>query len=51
MPILHERHVIGAVGVSGASSAPEDQELAQLGADALADDTRANRQDVTGVLV
>jgi uncharacterized protein GlcG (DUF336 family) len=32
MPILHDGHVIGAVGVSGASSADEDQELAVLGA-------------------
>jgi uncharacterized protein GlcG (DUF336 family) len=36
MPILHDRHVIGAVGVSGASSADEDQELAVLGAEAAA---------------
>jgi uncharacterized protein GlcG (DUF336 family)/mannose-6-phosphate isomerase-like protein (cupin superfamily) len=35
MPIRHEGHVIGAVGVSGASSADEDQELAVLGADAV----------------
>jgi glc operon protein GlcG len=42
MPILHDGHVIGAVGVSGASSADEDQELAVLGAQAAtADDTRA----------
>jgi glc operon protein GlcG len=32
MPILHEGEVVGAVGVSGASSAPEDQELAVLAA-------------------
>jgi uncharacterized protein GlcG (DUF336 family) len=36
MPILHHGHVIGAVGVSGASSADEDQELAVLGAEAAA---------------
>jgi glc operon protein GlcG len=35
MPLVWEGQVIGAVGVSGASSAPEDQELATLGADAL----------------
>jgi glc operon protein GlcG len=35
IPIIREDHVIGAVGVSGASSADEDQELAVLGADAL----------------
>jgi glc operon protein GlcG len=35
MPIVHDGHVIGAVGVSGASSADEDQELATIGALAL----------------
>jgi glc operon protein GlcG len=35
IPITHDSHVIGAVGVSGASSAEEDQELAVLGAAAL----------------
>ena len=32
MPILHDGEVVGAIGVSGASSAPEDQELSVLGA-------------------
>lgn len=36
IPIIRENLVIGAVGVSGASSADEDQELAVLGAGALA---------------
>ena len=36
IPIVHDGHVIGAVGVSGASSADEDQELAVLGSRALA---------------
>jgi uncharacterized protein GlcG (DUF336 family) len=36
MPIVHEGHVVGAIGVSGASSADEDQELAVIGANALA---------------
>ena len=36
IPIVHDGQVIGAVGVSGASSADEDQELAVLGARALA---------------
>jgi uncharacterized protein GlcG (DUF336 family) len=36
IPIVHDERVIGAVGVSGASSADEDQELAVLGAQALA---------------
>src|SRR5215467_3896993 len=34
MPILHKGQVVGAIGVSGASSAPEDQELATIGAEA-----------------
>jgi uncharacterized protein GlcG (DUF336 family)/mannose-6-phosphate isomerase-like protein (cupin superfamily) len=38
MPILHDGHVVGAVGVSGASSADEDQELAVLGAQAATAD-------------
>jgi glc operon protein GlcG len=36
IPIVHGGQVIGAIGVSGASSADEDQELAQIGAGALA---------------
>jgi glc operon protein GlcG len=36
MPILHDGQVVGAIGVSGASSADEDQELAVIGANALA---------------
>jgi glc operon protein GlcG len=35
IPIVQAGQVIGAVGVSGASSADEDQELAVLGAEAL----------------
>jgi uncharacterized protein GlcG (DUF336 family)/uncharacterized RmlC-like cupin family protein len=34
MPIVHDGQVLGAIGVSGASSADEDQELATLGASA-----------------
>ena len=36
MPIVFDGHVVGGVGVSGASSADEDQELAVIGAQALA---------------
>lgn len=36
MPIVVEGEVVGAIGVSGASSADEDQELAVIGADAAA---------------
>src|SRR4051812_1580404 len=35
MPLLHEGYVIGAIGVSGASSADEDQELSVLGTTAM----------------
>src|SRR5919108_362921 len=35
IPLTDDGEVIGAVGVSGASSAEEDSELAQAGADAL----------------
>ena len=44
MPILHDSHVIGAVGVSGASSADEDQELAVLGAQAATADDRGEAE-------
>jgi glc operon protein GlcG len=37
------RHVVGAIGVSGASSADEDQELAAHGANAFADDAAIAR--------
>jgi uncharacterized protein GlcG (DUF336 family)/mannose-6-phosphate isomerase-like protein (cupin superfamily) len=36
IPIVRDEYVIGAVGVSGASSADEDQELAVIGAEASA---------------
>jgi uncharacterized protein GlcG (DUF336 family)/mannose-6-phosphate isomerase-like protein (cupin superfamily) len=36
MPILHDGEVAGAIGVSGASSADEDQDLAVIGSEALA---------------
>jgi glc operon protein GlcG len=35
MPLLHDGEVLGAVGVSGASSASEDQELSMLAARAI----------------
>jgi uncharacterized protein GlcG (DUF336 family) len=37
IPIMHDRYVVGAIGVSGATSADEDNELAQIGAAALAE--------------
>lgn len=36
MPILHEGHIIGAIGVSGAKSAQQDEEVAKAGASVLA---------------
>src|SRR4051812_8552475 len=36
IPIEYDGEVIGAIGVSGATSADEDNELAQIGADAIA---------------
>ncbi len=36
MPIVHDGEVVGGIGVSGASSADEDQELSGIGAGALA---------------
>jgi glc operon protein GlcG len=35
IPIEHDGHVIGAIGVSGATSADEDNELAEIGAAAI----------------
>jgi uncharacterized protein GlcG (DUF336 family) len=37
VPIVHEGHVIGAIGVSGAKSAAQDEEVAKAGAAAVAD--------------
>src|ERR1044071_2283915 len=37
VPIVHEGHIIGAVGVSGAKSAQQDEEVAKAGAAAVAD--------------
>jgi glc operon protein GlcG len=45
MPLIHEGQVVGGVGVSGASSAPEDQELATIGAEALGAAARRNGMD------
>jgi glc operon protein GlcG len=42
IPIVDDGRVIGAIGVSGASSADEDNELAVLGAEALASGAGAN---------
>jgi uncharacterized protein GlcG (DUF336 family) len=36
VPIMHEGHVVGAIGVSGAKSAAQDEEVAKAGASAIA---------------
>ncbi len=41
MPILADGQVVGGIGVSGASSADEDQELSAVGAQALAEKVEA----------
>lgn len=41
VPILHEGQVIGAIGVSGAKSAQQDEEVAKAGAAVVADATVA----------
>ena len=40
IPILHEGQLVGAIGVSGARSAAQDEEVARAGAAALADPDR-----------
>jgi uncharacterized protein GlcG (DUF336 family)/mannose-6-phosphate isomerase-like protein (cupin superfamily) len=42
MPILHDGEVVGGIGVSGASSADEDQELAVIGSHALEQSTNGS---------
>ena len=37
MPIVHDGEVVGGIGVSGASSADEDQELSLIGVEAVSD--------------
>jgi glc operon protein GlcG len=45
-PIVHDGEVIGAIGVSGASSADEDQELSVIGVEAFAAAVDASRVQV-----
>lgn len=35
VPLWHEGHVVGAIGVSGAKSAQQDEDIAKAGAAAL----------------
>jgi uncharacterized protein GlcG (DUF336 family) len=44
VPIVHEGRVIGAIGVSGAKSAAQDEEVAKAGAAAIAEKKLATAQ-------
>ena len=44
VPIVHDGQVIGAVGVSGAKSAAQDEAVAAAGAEALADKPKETAQ-------
>lgn len=41
VPILHEGHVVGAIGVSGAKSAQQDEDVAKAGAAVIAESQAA----------
>jgi glc operon protein GlcG len=43
VPIVHDGQVIGAVGVSGAKSAQQDEEVAKAGAAAIGDTKVASK--------
>lgn len=43
VPIVHEGHIVGAVGVSGAKSAQQDEEVAKAGAAVLETKARAKQ--------
>jgi glc operon protein GlcG len=47
VPIVVDNQIIGAVGVSGAASAQQDEELAIAGANSLSADATASAQPVT----
>jgi glc operon protein GlcG len=44
VPIIHEGQVVGAIGVSGAKSAQQDEEVAKAGAAAVADTKVATKK-------
>jgi len=50
IPIIIDGQLIGAVGVSGAASAQQDEELAIAGANALAAETHAGKNDLPTVV-
>ena len=43
VPIMHDGHVVGAIGVSGAKSAQQDEEVAKAGAAAVEETKSARR--------
>lgn len=43
VPILHDGHVVGAIGVSGAKSAQQDEEIAKAGAAVIGSAKTASR--------
>jgi len=43
VPIVHEGHVVGAIGVSGAKSAAQDEEVAYAGARAIEETKTAQK--------
>jgi glc operon protein GlcG len=43
VPIVHEGHVIGAIGVSGAKSAAQDEEVAKAGAAVMTESKVASK--------
>jgi uncharacterized protein GlcG (DUF336 family)/uncharacterized protein YjlB len=51
MPITYEQQVIGAVGVSGASSAEEDHELSAIGAQAIGAAEASDDHSATAVVI
>ena len=43
VPIVHNGHVVGAIGVSGAKSAQQDEDVARAGAAVIAEEKSAAR--------
>jgi glc operon protein GlcG len=44
VPLIHDGQVVGAIGVSGAKSAPKDEEVAKAGAAAISDSRVAAKE-------
>jgi glc operon protein GlcG len=43
VPVVHDGHVVGAIGVSGAKSAQQDEDIAKAGAAAITETKTASR--------